>query len=275
MGIITIRNKLNIGGGILFKAPPILYEAETTALLLRAAVQPSTALADLINTTIKGLKDDGVFSLGDCLYVRGVHESQLACQNWIKNASNSTLVNAPTFTAKEGFKGDGATNYIDNNWTQSINASNYTTTSSSIVVMYKTIGTSNAKSLLGALQGGGVKWNMIFFYTAANEIAYLNDANGNNSVSISNGDYLGYGKTGTTVKSYLNGNNSGADTTSNNRAVNTISMFELGINSDGSPSYYSNGQIGFSFYGGYLTPTQMLALYTRIKYFYDNVGGTF
>ena len=253
----------------------VVYEPETIALLARAAVQPTTALAVLINTTIKGLKDDGVFALCDCLYVRGVHEAQLACQNWIKNAHNSTLVNSPTFTPKQGFTGNGSSSYINNNYIQSTQAVNYSTTSSTIMVMSGIIGTQNARGLLGTNEGSGVKNNLIYFYTAANEIAYLNDANGYSPNNITNGAYLGYAKSGTTIKGYLNGAPSGADGTTNNRAVNTVSMFELGINLNGGIAYFYNGQIGFTFYGGYLTPAQMLALYTRIKYFYDNVGGTF
>ena len=49
MGIITIRNKITIGGGLLFKAPPITYEAETIALLARAAVQPKQDLTPVVS----------------------------------------------------------------------------------------------------------------------------------------------------------------------------------------------------------------------------------
>lgn len=252
------------------------YETETVALLARAAVQPSAALADLINTTIKGLKDDGVFALGDCLYIRGVHEAQLACQNWIKNAHNSTLVNSPTFTAKVGFTGDGATKYINDNYKPSTEAVNMVNNSCSLVYCSPALGTTTLRSPLGALNTSTPKYYFVVFQTAAGERGYLYTSNANEQADTVNGDYLGFSRTGITVQAYKNGSPIGT----NQNIAETYSLvdyniFELGRNLNGSLQIPYNGSMGFSFFGGFLDATKQLALYTRLAYFYANVGGTF
>jgi hypothetical protein len=252
------------------------WQTETTTLLARVSSAPSVALTNLINTTIAGLKSDGVFTKGDCLYVRGVHESTLALQNWIKNAHNSTLVNSPTFTVKQGFTGDGATNYINNNYFLSTDAVNLSLTSSTVVVMCKTIGTTNARAILGASRNVGVKYFWIYFYTAAGEQTYFNTTTTYTGDNIANNKYLGFAKTGTTVKGYLDGIQTIGDATKVNCAsLPNMNVYELCSNTNDAASEFYNGQISFSFYGGYLDSTEMLALYNRIKYFYDNVSGTF
>jgi len=260
-------------------SPPIQPpEPETLILLARASVAPSQALADLINTTIKGLKDDGVFTLGDCLYVRGVHEGTLALQNWIKDAHNGTTYNNPVFTPKEGFKGDSINMWIDNNYTPETDGVNMTLTSISMSYMNLLMGTINSKYLLGACKNiGGSSYIWIIFKTAANEDCYLATTSPNANVQTGNGDYGGWSKTGTSIQGYLNGIPQGAATAhANAAALPNISIAELTSRfSTGVPVAPYNGQMSFSWYGGYMTDAQMLALYTRIAYFYTNVGGTF
>lgn len=256
------------------------FEHETIVLVSadRYTSKPSDALILLINTTIKGLKDDGVWALADAMYIRGVHESKFALQNWIKNAHNSTLhgTTSPVFTPKIGFTGDGVDKYIDNHYTPSSEAQNLSLTSLSTVVMMPYLGTLNIRGFFGAYNSGATKkYLYMLYYSAANERAYLSTGTYNGNVNIAVGEYLGYTRTGTTTQGYINGATSGATTAGTNTELVDYSVYELAINTDGTAGSFTNGQVGFSFYGGYLTSDKMLALYNRIKYFYDNVGGTF
>lgn len=249
------------------------FDPATITLLNRFDVEPTAALKSLIDTTILGLKADGVFALGDCMYIRGMHTAQAACQNWIKDDHNSTLVNSPTFTEKVGFTGS-ATAYIKNDWLPNTDKVNYSLTAASIFIWTKTLATANSY-LLGSISGAG---NIYFrFYSAGNERVAINFNSYANNYSVSAEDFWGYIRDGDYQQGYINGLKSGAN--SSKLAVSPISDLEnceLGYNQLGT--FYSgayDGTISASFYGGGLTEPQALALYTRIKYFNDNVAATF
>lgn len=282
-GNISARNLIcnvdayEAGGG---PTPPT-YEPETEILCAegRYTTAPSTALKDLINTTIKGLKDDGVFAKGDCLYFRNVHEELFACQNWIKNAHNSTLVNTPEFTPKIGFKGNGLTSYIDNNYNPYSDALNFGLNSATIAWMCPALGTNNERYILGTLTGGAPATYIIaYFKTAANEVMFMNEKTltGNNNVAMSAGSYISYSKINNGIQGYLNGYVSGGvDTVTTADRISIYDMFEFCGSHNTGPFVFYNGSLAFSFYGGALNDAESLALYTRAKYFTDNVGGTF
>ena len=256
-------------------------EAETTALVGAMTTPPSTALRTLINTTIKGLKDDGVFTLADCLYIRGVHDSQAASLNWIKRAHDSTLVNAPTFTAKEGFKGNGSTKYINNNYTPSTDAVQLSRDSATIVIMHKLLGTTSGRMPFGVQNTSTVQRMYFTMFEPGNDRMFFNHQSAfNDNCNFVVNEYLGYvrsGNSGLNVQGYVNGNTSGAgdNLAGSTTSLPAYSMFELALNLKGTAGSHYNGQTSFMFIGAALNATQMLALYNRVSYFYANVGGTF
>lgn len=246
------------------------YEAETTALLARAATQPSDALKLLINTTIKGLKDDGVFALGDCLYVRGVHEAQLACQNWIKNAHNSTLINSPIFTPKIGFRSTG-TQYIDNNYIPYSQAINFGNTDATFIHIFSEL--VNGTNCFGAYDN--IKRLHHIYYSSQSDRSYFNSGAYSSEVVFDINKMIGYTRSGNYQQGYLEGEKTGNNVLKPvvGDLIN-LSIFELAYNNNGAPAGRSGG-VKFSYYGKGLNENQHKSIYNRIKYFYDNVGSTF
>jgi len=250
-----------------------MYCDEAMALFNRlTGEQPSVALKELINEVIVYAKEDGWFQLGDCWYMKGVHTAELACQNWIKNAHNSTLVNSPTFTEKVGFSG-GVGKYINNNYNLYTEADKFTLSESSIMFMSTLVG-ADYTSPLGVYAIPNRTYIITF---PAADRCYMNTDVSNNFLTFESGGYYGYVGNGIPLLAYRDG----AYVASVNRILNEVlsdlSMWELQLNYGTTPMYNwgATGNICFSWYGGYMTTPQMLALYTRIKYFYDNVGGTF
>lgn len=92
-------NKVYKGTTVVYSG----YESEALALFARMDEQPSDSLKILINTTIKSLKDSGVWSKLDAVYFRNVHTAQAALLNWIKNTHDSTLANSPIWSPYQGF----------------------------------------------------------------------------------------------------------------------------------------------------------------------------
>jgi len=256
-------------------------DAATTTLIAegRYTNAPTDALKALINKTIVDLKADGVFAKGDCMYIRGVHESLLACQNWIKNAHNSTLVNSPTFTAKVGFQGNGSTSYINLNYTPSTEANKYALNDASIAFMHTLVGTSTARYVYGSIGTNGRSY-MLFYTGGTAEREYCNSISYNNQIEQTNGLYVGYSRyisgANRPVQAYSNGVVTGAAADcAATAALSDQPFYELALNNAGSVNNPMNGQTSFFFAGARLSDTEQLALYTRVKYFFDNVGGTF
>ena len=117
-------------------------------------------------------------SAGEIIYI-----DQWDIQEW----TNATAYNAPTFTALEGFLGNGTTQYINCNWNPSANGVNYTQNSASQIIYVRT-------DINPATKGHGTtfnndNYNCVIFprnndnnsYLKINNNTYSNAANANGS----------------------------------------------------------------------------------------------
>lgn len=238
--------------------------------------QPSNPLKELINEVIEGLKTDGVFALRDCLYVRGVHAAEMACQNWIKNAHNSTLVNSPTFIAKQGFRGNGTSSYINNNYKPATDAITFQLKSGEVTFMCKELPTI-ASRILGTMEGDATLALHVRYYTTPYIRGYILSNTYNQEVTI-DGDYVNFRKEDGFLRCFVNKiyKDSAVVTDVN---LCTRDMAELAMKYGNGATAYSDALISYSSYGGILgigeDPGLLEKEYDWIKYFYDNVGGTF
>jgi hypothetical protein len=255
--------------------PEEIGDADALALFARMDVQPTQALKDLITTTIVGLKADGVWTKGDALYVRGVHDVQASRLNWIKNLHYSTYVGSPTFVPKVGIRGDGTNHSINLNFIPKTQAVKMGLEDLSIMIMLTEISGTAGRYPFGAVVASTSSIRV-------NHITLPNSCRGyiNSSTYISHGitanTYLGINRLGITDRIYSNGAYAGITADHASFAEQPgITLMELAYNSVGSPTAKYPGLIAVSWYGGSLTDAQHLALYTRIKYFYDHVGATF
>ncbi len=84
------------------------------------------------NQLVVDRKASGAWAKTDALYVFANVNSQLTKTNWKSPGNNNaTEVNAPTFTADVGYKGNGTSAYIDTNFDLSVDSVQYTLDSSS------------------------------------------------------------------------------------------------------------------------------------------------
>lgn len=95
-----------MGGGYRFT------NQEAADLVARFTTPPDNARKALIDTMVGVLKAAGVWSKLDALYIMAAHDSRAARRNWIADAYNLTPTSSPTFTADQGYAGDGSTSYL-------------------------------------------------------------------------------------------------------------------------------------------------------------------
>ena len=83
----------------------------------------------LVSDYIDSLQLSGVWDNSDCLYEACMPTEQQATLNWIGNNYSLTNVNSTTFTAYEGFTGNGTNMYLNTGFNPTLASGNYTTTS--------------------------------------------------------------------------------------------------------------------------------------------------
>lgn len=125
-----ITGKLNIPQvyGSITYFPTIIvnpYGPEATALFNRMAVQPSTALKQLIDKTIADLKTAGIWQITDKFNKWDLHTEQASLLDWKNPAYNGTNYGA-TFVPAFGLSTVQGSTYLDLNFIPSLNCENAT-----------------------------------------------------------------------------------------------------------------------------------------------------
>lgn len=105
------------------------FDVDYQAVLNYATAQgytlPSSSQQILQNQLVLDLKSAGIWSKLDTFANFATDgDSNFALIDW-KRLTQYTAVNSPTFTANQGFKGNGTSSYIDTNFNAFLNGVNY------------------------------------------------------------------------------------------------------------------------------------------------------
>jgi len=136
-----------------------IYEPQYKSILDYATTQgytlPSTAQRLKQNTLLSTLKSSGVWNKLDTFANFATDgDINFALIDW-KRLSLLTAVNSPSFTANEGFIGNGTSSYIDTNFNPSTQSTNYVTNNASRYMYLFSNGTSQR------LDGNSINTNNI------------------------------------------------------------------------------------------------------------------
>jgi hypothetical protein len=132
--------------GILASSGGVAFDADYQAVLNYATTQgytlPSAGQQILQNQLMLDLKAGGVWNKLDTFSVFATDgSSDFALIDWIR-LTQYTAVNSPTFTADEGFTGNGTSSYVDCNYNGATNAVNYANDSAHQMVWAMVFGSS-------------------------------------------------------------------------------------------------------------------------------------
>lgn len=108
---VTVTNGVKMLG-FPFTATGTQYSSEASALFARITADPGTTRKNLINNLIVSLKTAGVWTKLDVLYLFAAADSQSALLNWVSSSYNCTATNSPTFTANQGYTGNGTNAHL-------------------------------------------------------------------------------------------------------------------------------------------------------------------
>jgi len=199
-----------------------------------------------INTFITALGTD--FAEFDRLWIHGLANS-IAARTSLANPTSTmiTAVNSPTFTASQGYNGNGTSSYLNTNYNPTTNGVKYTLDSASLYIYSRTdlnaskldIGHANATSYstLDIRDGGS-------FYRSINQIGLVSGIAVANSLGLFSGVRVGTFD----VRSYKNGVSLLNSSTGSSTLINN-NMYILALNNNGTAAFYSPRQLSVSAIG--------------------------
>ncbi len=240
-------------------------QAETTALVARMTVQPSTARRGLIDALIAGLKTDGVWAKLDWLALLAAHDAQAARLNW-RAAGALSAVNSPGFMVDRGYAGDGASAYLDTGYNPATAGANATRNNTAIGVWDRTA-SDTSQAIMGTQSQAWFLMNR--YSTTATTLGNVNDT-GYTTLPIGSTGASGLtaaSRTGAGALSlYRNGIGIGSGTAASGAPPNETVLLLRGAD-------YSSHQAAAAFIGAALTAAEQASLFGRINSYLTAIGG--
>jgi hypothetical protein len=265
--------------------PEAVTDSDSDAFIARMGSAPSSALAALINKTFVDLKAADIYSSLVQFTKANIHNETDAKLNWIGNTLPIVPVGSPVFTNKKGWKATTG-KYLKSGFIVSdqITAGKIGADDVGFLIdSFESSGDLGDYMISGSFGSDATKRFQLDLYSnvAKKCDGYLNSnyggtINQNDDVASADGVFYVERNNNKMIGYYNKVKSSDIDANStvidNNRE---LFFGALSTNPSSLPGYYSNGYIRTIVICKYLGATKQAALYDIIKYFNDNVGGTF
>lgn len=243
------------------------YQAVLDYATTQGYTLPSSSQQVLQNQLVVDLKAAGIWSKLDTFAVFATDgSSDFALIDW-KRLTDYTAVNSPTFTANEGFEGNGTSAYINTNYTFNTDFINPSQNDQSIFAYhFKDNAPLNNLSLTLNVNGGQIQINprntansyAMRLSSGSNYLDTYIQVIGLHSLSRNNSSNYNY---------YIDGTNQ-VNITSTSVSYTTADMVLLGIP---SIPFFTNPAISMVGYGASLDATENLDLYNAWNNYYASL----
>jgi hypothetical protein len=269
------RRFLKLGGslsqgrsGFAEAIPPLVptnpTQSETTALLAAMTVQPNAARANLINNLIFTLKNAGVWTTFDMLFIYAAHDAQAARINWVTPAQILTANGTLTFTVDRGYQGDGVTGFLSTgiNWSALVK---FTQNNAAFGVWMRTSNSVNAQ----AIGSTTTQRDTLNPFSGSNNLAIrINSAAAAVTATVPDG--IGYSagsrSISTNIDLYKNAVLLGSPAqNSTTMLVEEVLFLKSGAN-------FLQSQMSAAHIGAGLNATQITAIYNALQTYMTGVG---
>jgi hypothetical protein len=249
--------------------PPNDYCAEANALFARMTVQPPVERKVIIDTLIRGLKRDTIWSKLDVVYSFVAHTEQAALLNWKSTSNNASNINM-VYRVDSGFMGNGSTSYINTNFNPFSQGINYTKTNASFgAYIWRNISESNGSGVWTTTGRGlliAPRWGSVDYFIYKNQsISTPNSLNSNSSghftINRSNSTQV------TGMWNYLYE----IDTSVVCSSIPDYNIYVGAVNSS-PPMWFSRNTFALAYAGKSLSYSQYLSFTDHINKFYYALG---
>lgn len=246
--------------------PVSVFDTSANVLFGAMSVQPSAARKTLIDALITGLKADGVWTLLDALWVLAAHDSQAGRLNWKAPASFTLVeVNSPTFTADQGYAGNGTTSYLNTTYVPSTSGVNLTQNSATIAVWSRTAAAG------AGIFGNGTSTGAFFISPRQTGDTFNYRVNQSTTTGTASTDGSGFFAASRSGASATQGYKNGA-TFGSAGSVASAAPTSIALNIGRVAAGFSSAQVAAAAVGGNLNGTQHAALYSRLNTYMTAIG---
>lgn len=246
------------------------YTAWRTAVGSVGATQENAT-----NALIVSLKANSLWSGIDRLWLYASENATQASID-LKALATHTLVNTPTFTASQGYAGNGTSSYINTGFA----SGSYTQSSASFSAYVRTNRTSTANTVaVGAWYAAtsGAR-SQIEPRNSGGNIAWGANNTGNSNESASNANAQGFwtvSRTGASAQAIYKNSSSTAFASGTLASASIAAgdvFYVLATNQSGTPLSYSTDQVGVVHFGAGLSNTDAAQLQTDINTYMTSIG---
>jgi len=263
-----------IGISLAISQPrPSAYDSAANALFARFTTPPTAQRAQLINTLILSLKTAGVWAKLDALYMMAAADAQAAQRNWVADQYNLIPTSSPTFTADQGYAGNGSSSYLNTGFTPSTANGNMTLNNAHVSIRPRTGGAA-AVIDIGSRAVDGT------------DLISINGMNGSNFMTFAvNSTAGGVGPASASAAAHFQASravsgtmqasrNGGTYTTVSNTsdALPAFPIFIGALNGGGTGANFSDRQMASASFGSSLTQSESTAFYNAINAYLVAVG---
>jgi len=261
------------GAGISLDADLIIYMGGLTTPL-------STGQQTLLDIFIKSLKSGlGITNLSDSfdiMYILAGETKESSYRNLVKRAHDITVTFEPTWTAFEGSRGNGTTQFLNTNYNPFAQGINYTQNNASLGIYSRTDKSANMRDI-GLYDGVAIS-SLMFKAVDDNFYCTLNDGAGyiwgaiytntlglfmltrNNNTAVD--QYLYYNKT--LVNKTVNAGNT--------TGVPNVNLYICGCNLNGTLLNPSDRQLSLAFAGKHITTAMRDVIVDTFETYMDANG---
>jgi hypothetical protein len=235
-------------------------------------VQPSGARAAVIDAAIVSLKNAGVWTKLDVLWLLAAHDSQAGLLNWVSPSTLAlTAQNAPTFATDKGYTGDGISSYLSSGFTPGFNSAQAIQDDNHLGIWVLTsVGATTQTDI------GNDKYSIVPRTSTATVINVRDSSTTANSNTVPSGNSIGHtlanrtGGAGYDV--YKNASNLVTATQASVAPGNTGGFAVLARNAAGTPAGFSTRQVAAAHAGKSLTAQNITDLYSALSTFLTALG---
>jgi hypothetical protein len=260
--------------------PPIAgVDPATTAWVNQVVTNGGTVSAGrktVVDTMIKGMKSDGVWTELDRLWIFAAENTQSALTDMVALAL-ATANGAPTFTTDRGYTGvnASATVYIASGFNPTTGSPHFVQNSAHVstwVVTY-TAATGSGGTCMGSFLSGFADTELDVTFGDGKLYSNINDPStsvGLTAPTTKTGHWIANRSGASASQSYQNGANFASPNTTSvapgNRVFNILAM-QIATPTQGTPN-----QLGMASFGGSLSSTDVTNFYNRLRTYMTAVG---
>lgn len=202
------------------------YDADAEAYFTAATVT-ETAYKDAINQFVLDLKAASIWTKFDRLWILANQNETAALTCLVSLNQDASAVNSPTFTAGEGFAGNGSSQYINSGYAVGTDNVNLTQNSAAYFFYSNTDGASDGQEA-GAVQDGTfARMTQMLARTAAGNAQAWVHQGGGGGLSAAVADGIGLYMASRTASNAQKLYKNGSSVASNTTASTTPSAFDV------------------------------------------------